>query len=72
MATFSVTVPDAVVARIRTAFGHFDNSVPPIWIDGTVADVQAACKALLKSGVLEYEVRAAALTQRDTNNAEVW
>ena len=41
MATLTITVPDAVVPRIRTAFGH---SVAGVWTDATVVEVQDATK----------------------------
>lgn len=72
MAQFIVTVPDATVARIRTAFGHFNTAAPPVWIDATVAEIQTACKNMLRSGVIEYEVNASAQTKRDAVNQEQW
>lgn len=72
MASFIVTVPDAVVPRIQQAFGHFDGSLPPTWILGTVADVQAFVKNDIKSRVLEYETSQTAQTKRDAVNGEVW
>lgn len=73
MASFTVTVPDAVVPRIQQAFGHFDNTQsPPVWILGTLADVQAFVKNDIKSRVLEYETSQTAQTKRDAVNGEVW
>ena len=72
MATLSVTIPDTVVARVQTAFGHYDNSVPPVWVNATIADVQAVLKNALKNGVLEYETAQAATTKRAAVNGETW
>jgi hypothetical protein len=71
MATLTITVPDAVVPRIRTAMGHFD--VPTnTWIDATVVEVQAAIKVFIKSKVIEYESTQQAMATRGQVSGEIW
>jgi hypothetical protein len=59
MATLQITVPDAVVPRIRAAFGKLrglvDGNGDPR--DATVAEVEAEVKAYLKGIVLDVEGR---------------
>ena len=71
MATLSITVPDAVVPRIRTAMGHTD----PITlqrIDATVQEVQDAIKTFIKAQVINYESGVEAATVRNAVSGEVW
>lgn len=73
MATLSITVPDAVVPRIKTAMGHWDNTViPAVWIDATLTDVQVAIKAFIKSQVINYETTQAAIAKNAAVSGESW
>lgn len=73
MATFSFTVPDAIVGRILAAFGSWDiTTVPPVRVPATPAEIRGVLKNLLKSTTLEYEAGQTALAKRDEVNAEIW
>jgi hypothetical protein len=72
MAVLSVTIPDAVVPRIREAFGHQDPNNPTVRIPATVADVQAAVKGYLKSRVIDFEIGEQADVTRLTKSGENW
>mgnify|MGYP001584748034 CR=1 FL=1 len=73
MATFSFTVPDAIVDRILAAFGRWDiTTVPPVRVPATPAEIRNVLKNLLKSTTLEYEAGQIALAKRDEVNAEIW
>lgn len=71
MAQLTFTVPDAVVARIRAAFGHNDPTTGER-LPASVAEVQATVKSYVKGVVLEYEVALQAKTARDTVGQEDW
>jgi len=71
MAQLTITVPDAVVSRIKTAMGHLD-SASQQWVDATVSDVQDAIKGFIKAQVINYETTQAAIQQRDTLSKESW
>jgi hypothetical protein len=71
MANLTITVPDTVVPRIRTAFGHLD--IPTdTWIDATVTEVQDAIKAFCKSRVIDYETLQVNNVKRAQVSGEVW
>jgi len=71
MANLTITIPDAVVPRIRTAMGHFD--VPTAtWVDATVNDIQAAIKVFVKQRVIEYESAQQAMATRSSVSGETW
>lgn len=72
MATLTLTIPDAVVPRIRAAYGRRDINNPAIWINATVAEVEAAVKAQIKERVINHETTLAAETERATRSAEAW
>jgi len=72
MATLQVIVADTLVPRIRTAFGHFNNDTPPVWVDATVQEVQDALKAFMRSKVIDYETTQNAIADRATKSQEVW
>jgi len=69
MAQLSITVPDAVVSRIRTAMGR---SVNNVWIDATLAEVQAAIKQYIKAQVINYETTQAATVKNTEVSQENW
>ena len=71
MASLTITIPDAVVPRIRTAFGHFEAS-PPVWVDATVTEVQDAIKNFVHSKVIDYETTQNAIADRAAKSGEVW
>lgn len=71
MATLNITVPDAVVPRIRDAFGHND-LVTGVRIPATVSEVTDALKAYVKGVVLEYETAKQANTTRNNISQEDW
>lgn len=71
MAQFQITIPDAVIPRIRDAFGHED-LVTKQWVLATPAEVQAAIKGYLRSVVKQYEaMQALRLKETEVNN-ETW
>lgn len=70
--TLSITVTNAQAARVQTAMGHFDTSVPPVWVNATAAEIQAMIKAWAKSKAIDYETTQNAIADRDTKSAEVW
>jgi hypothetical protein len=65
MANFTITLPDAVVPRIRAAFG--DGKQP-----ASVADVQAAIKTFIQRRVVDFEAQQAEDSARRTVGAEQW
>jgi hypothetical protein len=69
VAVLTITVPDSVVPRIRTAFGH---SVGGVWTDATVVEVQDATKVWIKQRVIEYESAQVAMQKRSDVSGEVW
>jgi len=71
MAQLSITVPDAVIPRIRTAMGHRDSLNGP-WIDATVVEVQAAIKQFIKAQVINYETTQAAQVKNTEVSQENW
>jgi len=71
MASLTITIPDANVPRVRTAFGHFD-SITQAWVDATVADVQDAIKTFVKGRVIDYETTQNAIADRAAKSQEVW
>ena len=67
MATLTITVPDAVVPRIREAFGHLATPVRTSpWIPATVLEVQNAIKTFVKEKVVAYE----GTTIKETSNVK--
>ena len=54
MATLILTVPDAVVNRIRIAFGH-DDPITGARVLATIAEIQARLKSFVKQTVMLYE-----------------
>lgn len=70
--TLSITVTDAQAARCQVAFGHFDNSLPPVWVNATAAEIRAQILNFAKNKVLEYETAIAAKAKRDEVGAETW
>lgn len=71
MATISITVPDSVVPRIRTAFGHQEGS-PPVWVDATVVEVQDNIKVYVKAQVINHESTIAGMIKRNEVSNEPW
>lgn len=71
MAVLTITVPDSVVPRIRTAFGH-PVGTPPVWTDATVVEVQDATKVWIKQKVIEYESTQTAMQKRSDVSGEIW
>ena len=71
MAQLTITVPDAVVARIRTALGRRD-PLTSVWVDATQQEVLDRIKGFLKSQVIEHEVALDALQSRATKSQEGW
>lgn len=71
MAQLTITVPDAVVPRIKTAMGHFQGS-PAVWVDATVSDVQDAIKNFIKAQVVNYETTQAAIAKNSSVSSEQW
>ncbi len=53
MATLTITIPDANVTRVRTAFGHLNGS--STWVPATTQEVQNALTAYLRREVRSYE-----------------
>ena len=72
MAQLTITVPDATVARIRTAFGRADLANPGQWIDATPQEVTDQIKSWVRGRVTEYEVAQAAIASRATKTQETW
>ncbi len=61
MATISITIPDASVARVRTAFGHWSSDLgDPVWIDATNNDVRDELTNYVRGKTRQYEERIAA------------
>ena len=71
MATLSITVPDAVVPRIRTAMGHTD-PITQVRTDATLQEVQDAIKNFIKAQVINYESGVEAILKRDQVSGEIW
>ena len=71
MASLTITVPDAVVSRIRTAFGRTDPNTG-IRVPATTQEIEAALKSSVKGTVLEYEASIAANLKRDAVGGETW
>lgn len=71
MANLTITVPDAVVPRIRTAMGHTD-PITQVRIDATLQEVQDAIKNFIKAQVINYESGVEAILKRDQVSGEVW
>lgn len=71
MATLSLTIPDNVVPRIRTAFGRFTGE-PPIWTAATAAEIEAMLKNYIRSHVENYEARIAAEAKHKEVEGESW
>ena len=67
-----VDIVQSAVAKIRTAFGHFDNSIPPVWIDATSDDVIQALKSFMKGRYIEHQSALSANATRDTTGGETW
>lgn len=70
MADFTITVPDAVVPRIRDAFGtkEANGTITPATLD----QVRAAVKEFMRRRVLEFEASEAALAKRAEVEDEQW
>ena len=68
----SVDIVQDKVVRIRVALGHFDNSIPPVWIDATAQDVMDQLKSFLKGSVIEYDTAIAANIKRGQVGGEIW
>ena len=58
MANLTITIPDANLTRVRTAFGHED-PVTRQWVLATQAEVQSRVTAMVRSEVKNYERRLA-------------
>jgi len=71
MAQLTITVPDAVVPRIRAAFGRRDINNPAVWVPATVVELQDAIKDFVRERVVNYETTLAAETDRTTRSTEV-
>ena len=71
MAQLTVTVPDSVAPRIRTAMGHVDPQTQ-LWVDATQAEVLARIKSFLKEQTIAYETTQTAIADRNTRSAEQW
>jgi hypothetical protein len=70
MATLSITVPDAVVSRIKAAFGSTD---PLTGVrSASSAQVVDAIKSYVKTTVQSYEAREAAKTTDAAIGQEAW
>lgn len=65
MASITITVPDAVVPRIRAAFGAPGPAA-------TVAQVEVRIKDFVKNIVKQYEAQQEADSVKVTVDAEVW
>lgn len=72
MATITITVPDAVVPRILTAFGHWDPVNIGTWIPADQVAMKAALKDFAKQQVLSYESGQARIAAAASVSAEVW
>lgn len=72
MATFTVTIPDATVPRIRASFPKIDPQNVGKTIPATPAQVIDEIKIWLKAHVEDYEADQAAVTKRDTVRNETW
>jgi len=70
MAQLTITVPDAVIPRIRTAMGHKDSNGQ--WVDATLGEVQTAIKGYIKSQVINYETTQAATVKSTEVSQEIW
>lgn len=71
MADFVITIPDAVVTRIRLAFGSNDPE-SGVRVPATTIEVRAVLKNYLKSHVIEYETGEAAKVKRESVGGETW
>lgn len=71
MAQFSITIPDALVPRIRKAFGHWD-SAQGAWVDATAQEVLVNIKAFIKGQVSSYEATVASKNAADSVTNENW
>jgi hypothetical protein len=70
MASLTITVPDALVQRIRAAFGHNDlqgNRVP-----ATPEEILMVLKSFVKGRVVEYETSLESEVIRNTKSREDW
>lgn len=71
MAQLTITIPDAVVPRIRTAMGHTDPTTQQR-VDATVQEVQDAIKNFIKAQVINYETTQAAMATNSQVSSEQW
>ena len=71
MATLSITIPDAYVPRVKTAFGHRDPNTQA-WVDATTQEVLDALKAYTKGRTIDYETTVNATVDRQNKSQEVW
>ena len=71
MANFTITIPDAAVPRLKTAMGHYEGT-PKVWVDATLADIQAELKRYLKSQVINHETTQAGVAKNAEVSAESW
>lgn len=65
MANITFTVPDAVVPRIRAAFGRNGTSA-------TVAEVQAVLKSYIQGTVAQYEAGLLSASTVSNVSQESW
>lgn len=78
MANLTITIPDAVIPRVQTAFGRTVSSGPlgaqptRVHVDATLTEVQAQVKAWVKQKVQAYEGDLANQVKSDSVSAEVW
>lgn len=69
MATLTFTVPDAVVPRIKDAFGKVIGGVR---VPATTQEVLDILKNYLHSGTADYEAGVMATQKRSDVSNEVW
>ena len=65
MASLTITVPDAYVARIRAAFGKGGQSA-------TIAELQEFIKGQIRARVIQYETAKASEQKHEQIATELW
>lgn len=69
MADLTVSVPDAMVTRIREAFG---NDARGSWQLASLVEVRAAIKTFIRMRVKDYEARQASEIKQQEVEDEDW
>ena len=72
MATLEITIPDAVVPRIRLAVGRANAFAGQPIVPATVAQVQDACKQFLKGLVAAQAGESASKDAQNAITEEAW